>query len=267
MILDIYKESIKYSIKNSKELFYFSLTLFSNFIIWMIYVLILFNYQNIDSNLKFVSLIVPIILTVIFDFLFLGYEYKILQNSINGSNEVPKFNNIKEMVINGAKMFAVRFIYFIIPVVILIITNIDYINNISGGIIGCIGAIIALLLSIVLFFITFISLSNMAAHDNFKKAFDFKEIKKVILKIGIVRYVLFYLGLLVIECIIIFVLFVIVMIATILLGTSTFEITYYVEPVWWAILIITNLLFSIIIALAELFKIRGIGLIYESIEE
>ena len=267
MILDLYKESIEYSLKNSKELFYLGLTLFSNFVIWMIYVLILFNYQNIDSNLKFVSLIVPIILTFIFNFLFLGYEYKVLQNSINNSNEVLKFNNMKEMVINGAKMFAVRFIYFIIPAVILLITNINYINNISGGIIGVIGAIIAPLLAILLFFITFISLSNMAAHDNLKKAFDFKEIKEVIQKIGIVRYALFYVGLLVIECIIIFVLFVIVMIAAILLGTSTFEITFYVEPVWWAVLIIVNLLFSIIIALAELFKIRGIGLIYESIEE
>lgn len=33
MILDIYNDSIKYSIKNSKSLLYFGLTLFSTFII------------------------------------------------------------------------------------------------------------------------------------------------------------------------------------------------------------------------------------------
>ena len=73
MILDIYNDSIKYSIKNSKSLLYFGLTLFSTFIIWMAYILILIHYQDANLNLKFASLIVPSLLTLIPIFLFLGY--------------------------------------------------------------------------------------------------------------------------------------------------------------------------------------------------
>ena len=97
MILDIYNDSIKYSIKNSKSLLYFGLTLFSTFIIWMAYILILIHYQDANLNLKFASLIVPSLLTLIPIFLFLGYEYRILEISthgmINGTDKVPEFNN------------------------------------------------------------------------------------------------------------------------------------------------------------------------------
>lgn len=271
MILDIYNDSIKYSIKNSKSLFYFGLTLFSIFILWMAYLLILIHYQNANLNLKFASLIVPAVFTLIPGFLFLGYEYKILEIStcgmINGTDKVPEFNNLKEMLINGAKVFLVKFIYFAIPIIILAVSNIAFLNHISRGIIGTAGAIISIILGIILYFVSFISLSNMAAHNNFKKAFDFKEIKEVILTIGPARYILFYIGLTVIECVIAFVLFTITMITMMIIGTSGINTLTSPEPLWWAMFIITNLIFTLIIALTELFKTRGIGLIYEPIEE
>lgn len=196
MILDIYNDSIKYSIKNSKSLLYFGLTLFSTFIIWMAYILILIHYQEANLNLKFASLIVPSLLTLIPIFLFLGYEYRILEISthgmINGTDKVPEFNNLKEMLINGVKIFLVKFVYFAVPIIILAVTTTPFLDNISGGIIQTAGATISMILAIILYFVSFISLSNMAAHDNFKKAFDFKEIKEVILTIGPARYVLFY---------------------------------------------------------------------------
>ena len=264
MILDIYNDSIKYSIKNSKSLLYFGLTLFSTFIIWMAYILILIHYQDANLNLKFASLIVPSLLTLIPIFLFLGYEYRILEISthgmINGTDKVPEFNNLKEMLINGVKIFLVKFVYFAVPIIILAVTTTPFLDNISGGIIQTAGAII-------LYFVSFISLSNMAAHDNFKKAFDFKEIKEVIMTIGPARYVLFYIGLLIIECVIAFVLFAITMIAMMIIGTSGINTLTSPEPLWWAMFFLTNLIFSLIIALAELFKTRGIGLIYEPVEE
>lgn len=127
MILDIYNDSIKYSIKNSKSLLYFGLTLFSTFIIWMAYILILIHYQDANLNLKFASLIVPSLLTLIPIFLFLGYEYRILEISthgmINGTDKVPEFNNLKEMLINGVKIFLVKFVYFAVPIIILAVTT------------------------------------------------------------------------------------------------------------------------------------------------
>ena len=271
MILDIYNDSIKYSIKNSKSLLYFGLTLFSTFIIWMAYILILIHYQDANLNLKFASLIVPSLLTLIPIFLFLGYEYRILEISthgmINGTDKVPEFNNLKEMLINGVKIFLVKFVYFAVPILILAVTTTPFLDNISGGIIQTAGATISMILAIILYFVSFISLSNMAAHDNFKKAFDFKEIKEVILTIGPARYVLFYIGLLIIECVIAFVLFAITMIAMMIIGTSGINTLTSPEPLWWAMFFLTNLIFSLIIALAELFKTRGIGLIYEPVEE
>ena len=148
MILNIYKNSIKYSLKDSKTLLYFSLTIFSNFIVWMAYLIGFFSLES--TELKLISLAIAIILTIIIGFIFLGYEYKVLQNSahdtINETYEVPEFNNLKEMIKNGAKIFAVKFIYLIIPAIILAITNIEYINNISGGVIGTIGATISILI-------------------------------------------------------------------------------------------------------------------------
>lgn len=268
MILDIYNDSIKYSIKNSKSLLYFGLTLFSTFIIWMAYILILIHYQDANLNLKFASLIVPSLIPI---FLFLGYEYRILEISthgmINGTDKVPEFNNLKEMLINGVKIFLVKFVYFAVPIIILAVTTTPFLDNISGGIIQTAGATISMILAIILYFVSFISLSNMAAHDNFKKAFDFKEIKEVILTIGPARYVLFYIGLLIIECVIAFVLFAITMIAMMIIGTSGINTLTSPEPLWWAMFFLTNLIFSLIIALAELFKTRGIGLIYEPVEE
>lgn len=274
MIFNIYHDSLKYSIKNSKTLFYSGLTLFSTFIIWIVYFLILIKYPNANINLKIASILIPSIITLIPIFLFLGYEYKILKISthgiINGSDKVPEFNNLKEMLINGAKVFFVKFIYFAIPTSILIITNIYYLNHISGGIIGIIGTIIALILGIIFYFVSFLSIANMAAHDDFNKAFDYKEIKEVFEKIGTIRYVLFYIGLLIIEGILIFALFLTAMIAMGLIGTiSSVFITlsvYSTQAVYWTGFIITNLIFAVIIALARLFKTRGIGLIYEPIE-
>lgn len=135
MILDIYNDSIKYSIKNSKSLLYFGLTLFSTFIIWMAYILILIHYQDANLNLKFASLIVPSLLTLIPIFLFLGYEYRILEISthgmINGTDKVPEFNNLKEMLIKGVKVFLVKFVYFAVPIIILAVTTTPFLDNIS----------------------------------------------------------------------------------------------------------------------------------------
>lgn len=41
---------------------------------------------------------------------------------INGTDKVPEFNNLKEMLINGAKVFLVKFIYFAIPIIILAVS-------------------------------------------------------------------------------------------------------------------------------------------------
>ena len=262
MILDIYKNSIKYSLEDSRTLLYFSLTIFANFIVWMAYFIGFFNLENIELTL--ISLAIAVILTLIIEFIFLGYEYKVLENSahdtINETYEVPKFYNIKEMIKNGAKIFAVKFIYLIIPVIIVAITNIEYINNVSGGVIGTIGATISILLAIILYFVSFISVTHMAVHNNFKKAFDFEEIKEIISKIGTARYVLFYIGLLIIAGIIIYVLF------SIIMGISIITVILSIGSLWWGVVIVANLLMSFVIALVELFKTRGIALIYEPIE-
>ena len=46
MILNIYKNSIKYSLEDSKTLLYFSLTIFSNFIVWMAYLIGFFSFKK-----------------------------------------------------------------------------------------------------------------------------------------------------------------------------------------------------------------------------
>ena len=48
---------------------------------------------------------------IIIDFLVEGYEFRIIQSSLTGTSELPKFNDWIKMFINGFKVFVTYIVY------------------------------------------------------------------------------------------------------------------------------------------------------------
>ncbi len=77
---------------------------------------------NIGTSLgirNFAILGLLFIIGIIIGFLVQGYQLRIIQSSLAGMDELPKFNNWKEMFINGIKVF-ITFIVYMIPAILII---------------------------------------------------------------------------------------------------------------------------------------------------
>ena len=155
------------------------------------------------------SLIIP-------GFLVLGYFLKIIKSSINGSSELPEFNDWIEMFVDGLKVFVVLFIYSVVPLLLVLsgiwavllpvltvpgkasLLNPSLWMGLSHGlVVGLVftGAILEIVLS---FFIT-IALANMANHNELRAAFRFREIIDKIKAIGGVDYFIWFVVMIIIA--------------------------------------------------------------------
>ena len=140
----------------------------------------IFQLPANDMYMMIALLIISLIIVLFIN----GYEWAIVKCSINKTENLPGFDNIREMFVNGVKYFIVTVVYNIIPLVLLGI-GMRFINESF--------VLILVLISIVLFiianFLLIMAINNMVAHDNFKKAFDFKEITGNISNLGWGKYV------------------------------------------------------------------------------
>ncbi|MBQ8017866.1 MAG: DUF4013 domain-containing protein [Methanobrevibacter sp.] len=90
---------------------------------------------------------------------------------------LSNLNNFKTLLKNGIKIFFVKFIYLIFPLVLFLLT-------VTGSIPRFAGLIITGVLFVVLYVYCFIAIANMVYHDSFKKAFALNEISIVKNNIG-----------------------------------------------------------------------------------
>ena len=133
--------------------------------------------------------IIPIILA-------LGYIFRIIEHTINGSNELPLFDEWGDMFRDGLKYIAVTITYLIVPnILTFVLTNEMFFSIYSGGfqighlLITVMGMLIALPFDLVYI----MALGNMAHEDRFGAAFDFSKIFGLIGKMGWPKYVLYVL--------------------------------------------------------------------------
>lgn len=115
----------------------------------------------------------------------MGYQYKIVKFAIDKKQELPSFNDIVNILINGVKYFIVAVVYNFIPMILLAI-GIMMANNQSYGVIII---LLSGLLFIIAFFLLVMALNNMIAHDSLVKAFDFGEITEKISNLGWLKYI------------------------------------------------------------------------------
>lgn len=141
-------------------------------------------------------------------FMVMGYCFRILKSSLAGFNELPDFDMLGEMFVDGLKVFIVNFIYFIIPTMVIIIGGWTSIASVSvtgmanptvffallSGM-----SIIGLILAIVFGLIAIIAIVNMALNDGaLGAAFRFSEILEQNSMIGWGKYLIWYLVMIVI---------------------------------------------------------------------
>ncbi len=134
-----------------------------------------------------------------------GYVFKIILETIQGSNKLPKFKNLKLMFVQGVTEFALLILYFSIP---LVFFGVFYFNFLISDfstfpIVNDIFAL-AILSITVLIYIFFPAVLLHRAHNegSFRSSFDFIKIYHKIRNVGLRRLVVVYLGLFIIVSIV-----------------------------------------------------------------
>jgi len=140
-------------------------------------------------------LIVPV-------FLLIGYLFRIIKATLAGLDELPEFDEIGEMFVDGLKVFVVLIIYSI-PVVII--------SAIIGALLGSssaaslslnpymiwavvLGYIVYIIVAAIIGLIEVIAIANMAYYDgDLGAAFRFSEVLDHIARIGWGKYIVTYI--------------------------------------------------------------------------
>jgi hypothetical protein len=123
---------------------------------------------------------VPIILVF-------GYLYRIIQRTLQGSDEVPDFEELKEISINGLRYLGLYIILYIIPIFIVSMAIMS--SNMPILILNSlVNKIIFLIVGFLINIVLIMALANLVHENNFKSAFDFKKIFELIKKITWKKY-------------------------------------------------------------------------------
>lgn len=115
----------------------------------------------------------------------MGYQYDIVKFSIDRKEDLPGFSDIVGMFVRGVKYFIVTLAYYIIPFIVLIVGT--YLIPDSSALMYVV--LISMVLFIIAFFLLIMALNNMIAHDDIRKAFDFREIIDNIANLGWGKYI------------------------------------------------------------------------------
>lgn len=171
MLLEIFKDSFEYSYKDYKSILKFAILLLLSVFIIPIFFLAGYYYRIIDIGLK---------------------------GTINGEDPLPKFEKLSKMFVQWLKILIVRFIY-LIPGTLIFLISYEKLYGLTFLKIS----IFYLLLwfsNTIIFWILFylfssVAITNMINNNgSLKSAFKFKEIIDIIRSIGILRYLKFYFG-------------------------------------------------------------------------
>ncbi len=135
-----------------------------------------------------------------------GYVFRILEESINGSLKLPKFNNLKSMFFHGVKEIFVLIIYYSVPLILFgaIFTKFFLSRDINDITVGSEVIFISFLGLTAIIYAFFPAVLLHRAHHNgdFRSSFDFSKILHKIRSIGLKRLIVVYLGILIIVTLI-----------------------------------------------------------------
>lgn len=241
MILDIYKDAMEYSVQDGKRLIKLG-------------IICLFNF-----------LILPI-------FLQLGYSYRVtkvaVKGMINGDDALPDFSDAISMFIDGLKIFVVKFVYIIVPIIIFAVFMWAgrAVGGSAGGIITGIGVILTVVIGVVAYILSDLAVCHMAAEDEaLSTAFDIKSLRAIAKSIGWLRLIGFYIGLLLIMLVItLVVILVLVILFTIfgVFGSALAGGAGLVGVLGVGFIVMFAIFCFIVGPFLSIFEARSIGLVY-----
>ena len=201
-----------------------------------------------------ILLIIPIV-----NFIGMGYFLRALKSNLAGISELPNFDDVGELFIEGLKIFIVGIIYTI-PVWI-IAAGLGAGQNVvmSAGMLSgaalyalILGYIIYVILVIIIGFIETIAVANLAYNDGeFGAAFRLSEILDHISQIGWADYIIWYI--------------IMVFLVSLIIGIAV-AITF-VLAITIIGLILIPVLFILVLSYISLFYARSLSLLFMSQEK
>jgi hypothetical protein len=154
--------------------------------------------KNINDSLRYpiqdwVKIIILAVISIIpiVDIMSGGYYLRVIKSTLAGLEEIPEFDDLGELFIDGIKLIIVGVIYLIIPLIFFIIGAVFLAGGsiFTGGISAIffiLGTIIAILISII----GLMGVVNMAYYDSdIGAALRFSEIMERIETIGWGNYI------------------------------------------------------------------------------
>lgn len=196
MIQNMFEEAIKYPFNDFKKVIILGAVFFVFAILFGL-ASFLFMFEDLWIIATSIFLF-SILIYLIFSFGLLGYEYRIINFSLNKADVLPEFNDFSSMFVDGLKYFLATFIYSLVAGLIqLVFTFIYSFIVLSVGfedfalILGVfLGIGIFIVYALMVIFL-FIGIPNMIKHNgSISKALDVSEIWGLISKIGVGRYLL-----------------------------------------------------------------------------
>ena len=185
LIKELFLEASKYAASDWKKFIFLGI----------IFVAIdLLDHQTAETIMPDYVWYLLIVLIIILFFISTGYLFRIIETSIDGSDQLPPFNNLLQLFKHGVKDSTVVFIYMFIPLMLLVVSTgliLIYFGD-NGSIKFPLEIIlISIILGIFLFTLLQGAILNMA-HNNgkFRAAFDFKSLIGKIRDVGLKKFLI-----------------------------------------------------------------------------
>lgn len=217
--------------------------------------------DNITNSLKYplgdwtkILILTVISIIPIVNFMSAGYMLRIIKSTLAGVDEVPGFDDLGELFIDGIKILIVSIVYMIVPLIIyffalfpLMLSDPSNPSALLSGI-AIVILLIDIIVSIIFALVLYPAIVNMALYDSeIGAAFRFSEVLNRIKAIGWGDYILWIIAILITS-------FIVGIIAGII-GAILI------------IIIIGPLLWIVASAYLTMFQARSIGLLFsESLE-
>lgn len=240
MILDIFKHSLKYTVKD--RIAFIKLSLLS-----------IFSF-----------LIIPFIIIE-------GYCYRIidiqLASFINANDPLPSYDNIKELLVDGLKIIAVNFLYSI-PLIIAILLGYNYVIDITdaGVMINVTSGALVIAIIFLIGFLTFlfskVAIVNMVYKKSIYNAFKINELKDLIKDIKAFNYFKFYIGYIILVLAILISLFLVVEFITSVFQFNYIPVNLYFTTIGLDLTILFLVYIIVVYPLIKIFESRAIASIY-----
>jgi hypothetical protein len=165
-----------------------------------------------SQNWKNIIILGIIMIIPIVNFIGSGYLLRALKSTLAGMSEIPDFDDVGELFIDGLKLLVISIVYGIIPFIVIMmgiwgsIASLQVTGVTSPlAVFGLIGgvAIIGVILWILFALFQTMAIANMALYDSdLGAAFRFNEILDLIKTIGYVDYIIWFIVMIIIGIII-----------------------------------------------------------------